>query len=190
MLRLIGHLLGWLIALAIVTGVGLAAIFYFYPDVVSLRDKPLATITLKEVGSIAVFVLVAVGVPKILFEFVNEMKETFRDDLDSWRQLRRRIKCPRCGELAWNDDDGVRCPFCRWDSKSQRIKCPRCGELAWSDDTGSHCYYCEWESKHPWRKIKCPGCGQVAWSDGDGGYCPYCGWGNNPWPPMEGDERG
>ncbi len=114
----------------------------------------------------------------MFFKGFGQMIVTAREDLDDWRRLRRRVKCPNCGELAWNDDDGAHCPYCQWDSNdsfgpSQRIKCSNCGKTAWSDDHGSYCPYCGWGSG---QRIKCPNCGKPAWTLDDGSFCSYCQW--------------
>lgn len=112
MTRLIMHLILWLIALAVFAIILLFIGFYLYAGVQPLRDKPLVAITLGDLGGLVLFGLVAVAGPLMCFRAIGQMIETAREDLDDWRRLRRRIKCPRCSELAWNDDDGVHCPHC------------------------------------------------------------------------------
>lgn len=117
MTRLIMHLTQWLIALAVLAIILIVLGFYLYPGVQPLRDKPLVAITLRDLSGLVFFGFVVVGGPLMYFRAIGQMIETAREDFDDWRRLRRRITCPRCGELAWNEDSGAHCPYCGWDTK-------------------------------------------------------------------------
>ena len=112
--RLIGHLILWLITLAAFVLLVLLLGTYLFVRIEPVTDKPLAAVTLKELTLVGFFLFLVACVPAMLFKLFAEMIEDLRWDFDFWRSLRRRIKCPRCGELAWNDDTGSRCPYCGW----------------------------------------------------------------------------
>lgn len=116
MAKLIWGVVVWLFGLAIVGAIVLAIGFYLYAQVEPLRDKPLVQLTLRDLGSLAAFAIVVVGGSVMMFKGFGELAEGISNDLDMWRRLKRRVKCPECSELAWNDDDGAQCPYCQWRS--------------------------------------------------------------------------
>jgi DNA-directed RNA polymerase subunit RPC12/RpoP len=116
MAKIVWGILVWSIALAVVGAIVLLLGLYLYGQVEPLRDKPLVALTLRDLGNLAAFVFVAVGGAIMLFRGFGEMAEQVRNDVDSWRRLKRRVECPDCGELAWNDDGEAQCPHCQWRS--------------------------------------------------------------------------